>query len=328
MDEPRITAIEYDEAACSVREVQDLKTCTTNGHGGVVWINVDGIHEAAAIEEIGRQFKLHPLVLEDVMNAGQRPKVEEYDDCVFIVIKTLDWDNAQERIMIEQVSIVLGKGFVLTFQERAGDVFDGVRDRIKNNKGKIRRVGADYLTYALLDAVVDHYFLAVEKMDELIDDVEATLTDNPARVDATELHLLKREVLVLRKTLWPAREVVGTLSRADVGDLIAPATEVYLRDVYDHVLQVSETIDVMRDILAAMVDVYHSALSTRMNEVMKVLTIISTIFIPLTFIAGVYGMNFENMPELKWHYGYFASLGVMTGVAVGMFVYVKRQKWL
>ncbi len=327
-DAAKLTVIEYDEDVYSQRELKDFTSCREfPGRDTVTWINVDGIHEGAAIEGLGQAFGLHPLVLEDVMNVGQRPKLEEYDDCIFLVLKMLDYDPQREQIVVEQISMVLGKNFVITFQERVGDVFDAVRDRIKNKLGRVRKAKADYLAYRLVDAIVDHYFVALDAMGDLIERLETDMGHDAVRVDAKEMHTLRREALYLRKAIWPARELLGTLSRVDDHDLISDGTQVYLRDVYDHVLQVTETIEVQREILQSMLETYHSALANRMNEIMKVLAIISTIFIPLSFIAGVYGMNFEHMPELHHWMGYPAVLLVMAAVFAGFVVYFKRKGW-
>ncbi len=333
MDAPRMTVIEYDDKVFSTRELAAVKDAPDHCRAydereTVVWINVDGIHEAAFVDELGKRFGLHPLVLEDVMNAGQRPKLEEYDDCLFCVLKMLDVDEDTGHLMVEQISIVIGKGFVLTFQERDGDVFEGVRDRIKNHKGKIRKMGADYLAYALIDAIVDHYFVALETMTELVEDLEHRMQEHLDRIDVKEIYTLKREILFLRKTIFPAREVMGELARHEESDLISSAVDVYFRDVHDHVLQVSESLDTTREMVVSMLEQYHSSQGTRMNEVMRVLTVISTIFMPLTFIVGIYGMNFDNMPELRKEYGYFACIGVMALVALGQIIYMKRNRWL
>ncbi|MDP2340617.1 MAG: magnesium/cobalt transporter CorA [Deltaproteobacteria bacterium] len=333
MDTPRITCIEYDDQLLTVRVLPDLREAKAQcrahpDRNTVVWINIDGVHEAHFIEELGALFGLHPLVLEDVMNVGQRPKLEEYDDCLFCVLKMLDVDDDSGVVMVEQISIVLGKGFVLTFQERAGDVFDGVRDRIKNHKGKIRKMGADYLSYALIDSIVDNYFVVLDNMSELVEELEQRLQDNPEKVGGNDIHVLKREMLYLRRSILPAREVLGQLARHDENELITDAVDVYFRDVQDHVLQASEALETTREMLGSLLEIYHSTQSNRMNEIMRVLTVISTIFMPLTFIVGIYGMNFEHMPELKWEYGYFVCLGVMVVVAAGMFTYMKRTRWL
>lgn len=333
MDAPRLTVYEYDDNVISVRELKSIDNAPEQcreykERKTVVWINVDGVHDATFIEELGKRFGLHPLVLEDVMNVGQRPKLEEYEDCFFCVLKMLDVDDEQGQVMIEQISVVIGKGFVLTFQERSGDVFDSVRDRIKNHKGKLRKMGADYLAYALIDAVVDNYFVALDVMTEFVDDIEQRLQDDPGKIDAKEIYTLKRELLYLRRSLFPAREVLGQLARHDESEIIGDTVDVYFRDVHDHVLQVTDSLETTREMMVSMLDMYHSSQANRMNEVMRVLTVISTFFMPLTFIAGIYGMNFDNMPELHQSYGYYGCLVVMGVVGVGMLVYMKRKRWL
>lgn len=329
MDQPKITVIEYDETAYSCREIADCTECRVfPDRETVTWINIDGVHEAKLVDELGRSFGLHPLLLEDIMNTGQRPKLEEYDDCIFIVLKMLDVDGEADQIMVEQVSLIIGKTFVITFQERAGDVFDGVRDRIKRSLGKIRKSGADYLAYRLIDAIVDNYFVALDTMGDLLEEMEDRITESPGAVEGRELHVLKREMLYLRKAIHPARELLGSLSRIEDRDLVREPTLVYLRDVYDHSVQVAETLEVQRDILASMLDVFHSATANRMNEIMKVLSIVSTIFMPLTFIAGIYGMNFEYMPELKVPWAYPAVLALMVGAGAAMLVWFRYKRWL
>ena len=333
MDTPRITLIEYDEQVCTVQELPNLKEAkahcrTHDDRNTVVWVNIDGLHDAAFIEELGRVFGLHQLVLEDVMNVGQRPKLEEYEDCLFCVLKMVDVDNATGKVMMEQISIVLGAGFVLTFQERDGDVFDSVRDRIKLHKGKLRKMGSDFLAYSLVDAIVDNYLLVLDNMTDLVDNIEQQIYSLNHQVNVHDIYMLKRELLMLRRWLLPAREVVGQLARHDESALINATVAVYFRDVHDHSLQVGESLETSREMLASLLDAYHSSQGNRLNEVMRVLTVISTIFMPITFIAGVYGMNFENMPELKSQAGYFACLGVMLVVAVALIGYMKKHRWL
>jgi magnesium transporter len=328
VDETRISVIEYNDAAYSSREIKDLSSVRTfPDKETVLWVNVDGIHDAKTIEQVGEIFNLHQLVREDVMNAELRPKLEEHEDCYFIVLKMLDYDKEQSRIMVEQVSIVLGENYVITFQERVGDVFDGVRARLRENAGKIRKNKADYLAYRLIDAIVDHYFVALEAMSEFVEEVETQVAEDPIKVDARDLHTLKREALYLRRAISPARELLGTLARTEDETILRPTTMPYFRDVYDHIVQVSETVETVRDILSSMLDVYHSAISNKQNEVMKVLAIVSSIFIPLSFIAGVYGMNFEHMPELKIWWAYPAVLTLMALVGLGITVYTKRKRW-
>jgi len=279
------------------------------------------------IEKIGTHFGIHPLVLEDIVNTGQRPKMEDFEDYIFLVVKMLTCDQSQSDMNTEQVSLLLGPNFVISFQERQGDVFDSIRDRIRNSKGRIRKEGADYLAYVLLDAVVDGYFIVLESLGERIETLEDQVIENPTTETLQVINGLKREMIVLRRSVWPLREVIGALERGGSA-LIHKATGTYLRDVYDHTIQVADTIDSYRDMIIGTRDTYLSSLSNRMNEVMKVLTIIATIFIPMTFIAGIYGMNFQFMPELGWRWSYFVVWGVMIAVAGVMIAYFKRKDWI
>jgi len=294
---------------------------------GVLWINVDGVHDAAVVQALGEAFGLHPLVQEDVLHTNQRPKLEDFGDYLFIVIKMIQWNEGNGDLDVEQVSLVLGEGFVLSFQERPGDVFGPLRERIRTGKGRIRSVGAGYLAYSLLDAVVDGYFVVLEKRAERIDVLEDELVSHPDQDVLKEIHRLRRGGLLLRKAVWPVRELVGALGRLE-SPLIDEPLAVYLRDLYDHCVQVIDITETLREMLSGMLDTYLSSMSNRLNEVMKVLTIIATIFIPLTFIAGVYGMNFKNMPETGWRWGYATVWAVMLAVGVGMVLYVKRKKWI
>jgi magnesium transporter len=324
----RVTVIDYDEQNIQEREVEDLGECLSyRDKPSVTWINIDGVHQTSVIEEIGEQYGVHPLVLEDIASTGQRPKLEDFRDYVFVVLNMLSLDEAGSGVQAEQVSIILGSNFVVSFQERPGDVFDHVRERIRNARGRIRKMGADYLMYALLDAVVDNYFLILEKLGERIENMEEDLVSDPTPALLKAVHNLKRELIYLRKSVWPLREVLSQVLRGETS-LVQEATSIFLRDVYDHTIQVIDTVETFRDMASGMVDMYMSSVSNRMNEVMKVLTIIATIFIPLTFIAGIYGMNFEHMPELKWGWAYPAALAVMAAVAVVMIIYFRRKRWL
>ena len=293
----------------------------------VTWINIDGLQEVGIIEKIGAHFGIHPLVLEDILHTGQRPKAEDLGDYLFVVLRMLYYDEREDVMISEQVSLLLGPNYVISFQERGGDVFNPIRERIRNSKGHIRKGGADYLAYALLDAIVDHYFVILEKLGEKIESLEEELVTNPTPETLQTIHTLKRELIFLRKSVWPLREVISGLER-EASPLITEPTGIYLRDVYDHTIQVIDTIETYRDMVSGMLDIYLSSVSNRMNEVMKVLTIIATIFIPLTFIAGIYGMNFKYMPELEWHWGYFLVLLVMTIIIAFMVFHFKRKKWL
>jgi len=288
---------------------------------------VDGIHQVEVLELLGECFGLHPLVLEDILNTDQRPKMEDFSEYIFVVLKTFSYNDQSDEVEPEQISLILGPSLVLSFQERAGDVFDPIRERIRNGKGRIRRMGADYLAYALLDSIVDHYFIVLEQVGEDVEFLEEELVTNPTPETLQTIHNLKREMIFLRKSVWPLREVIGALERGE-SSLIKESTGIYLRDVYDHTIQVIDTIETFRDMISGMLDIYLSSVSNRMNEVMKVLTIIATIFIPLTLVAGIYGMNFQYMPELGWRWGYPIVWLVMLVIGAVMLVYFRRKKWL
>lgn len=330
----KITVFDYNETDIKEHEVKNLQQCfPLKDSKNVSWINVDGIHDLDLIEKLGFCFELHPLILEDIVNTSQRPKLEDFENCLFIVLKMLEFNDEKREIEAEQVSLILGHNFVISFQETEGDVFDGIRERIRSAKGRIRKMGADYLAYVLIDAVIDNYFVIMEKMGEKIEGMEDELVNDPTPEKLQSLHALKRDTIFLRKSVWPLREVVNAMDRTTT-NLIKKSTHVYLRDVYDHTIQVIDNVETFRDTLSGMLDIYLSSLSNRMNEIMKVLTIFAAIFIPLTFIAGVYGMNFNsgsspfNMPELNWRFGYFFAWGLMITVAVVMLAYFKRKKWL
>ena len=326
-EEVKITIMDYDETHFQEREAKTIEECLPfKDKPTITWINVDGLHQVEIMERIGDCFGLHPLVLEDILNTGQRPKMEDFDDYVFVVLKML-YDDQNNGIATEQISLILGPSFVVSFQERTGDVFNPIRERIRSVRGRIRKMGADYLAYALLDSVVDNYFVVLEKLGEKIEFLEEELVANPITDTLQIIHDLKGELVFLRKSVWPLREVISGLERGESA-LIQESTGIYLRDVYDHTIQVIDTVETFRDIISGMLDIYLSSVSNRMNEVMKVLTIIATIFIPLTLIAGIYGMNFQYMPELGWRWGYPLVLLVMVAVGVAMMAYFRRKKWL
>jgi magnesium transporter len=293
----------------------------------VTWINVDGLHDVNVVEKMGAHFGIHPLVLEDIVNTGQRTKAEEFENYIYIVLKMLVFDETVDHIAAEQVSLILGPHFLISFQEKEGDVFDFVRERIRKARGRIRKSGCDYLAYALMDAVVDHYFVILEKLGDKIELIEDQLLEKPTPRILEDIHHLKREIIFFRKQVWPLREVINNLIK-DPSELIQETTDIFLRDVYDHTFQVIETIESFRDVLSGLSDLYLSTVSNRMNEVMKVLTIMATIFIPLTFIAGIYGMNFEFMPELKWRWAYPGLWVVLILIFVSMIAWFKRKKWI
>lgn len=326
--EVKITLIDYDETNFQERNPKTIDECAAlKDKATVTWINIEGLQQSDIIESLGGCYGLHPLVMEDILNTGQRPKIEDYKDYLYIVLKMLH-DKETEGTVTEQISLVLGPGFVLSFQEGIeGDVFNSVREKLRNSKGRIRGMGADYLAYSLIDAIVDNYFVILERTGEWIEDLEDELLAHPSTQTLHEIHQLKREMIFLRKAVWPLREVIGAMEREESSLITAP-TRIYLRDVYDHTIQVIDAIETSRDMLSGMLDLYLSSISNRMNEIMKFLTIIGTIFIPLTFIVGVYGMNFEFMPEIKWRWGYFAVLAFMLGISVVMLLFFKKKKWL
>ncbi len=327
-DMVRITVIDYNEAGVEERRLERVEdSFAYRDKDTVTWLNVDGLHQVEVIEKIGAHYGLHPLVMEDILNTRQRPKIDEHEGYVVIILRMLTYVEKTKHIDDEQVSLVLGSNFVLSFQESEGDIFDPVRERIRNGKGRIRRMGADYLAYTLLDAVVDEYFPIMERLGDRMEVLEQELISDPTVTTLHEIYNLKRDLIALRKSVWPLREVTDRLERRE-SPLIKPDTAVFLRDVYDHTVQVIDTVEVHRELVSGMLDTYLSSLSNRMNEVMKVLTIIATIFIPLSFVAGLYGMNFVNMPELQNPWGYFMALGIMVALALTMVAFFRRKGWL
>ena len=292
------------------------------------WLDVQGLGSESILKQIGQIFKLHPLLLEDVVNVPQRPKVEDYNEQLIIIVHLVEPKPEEDGFYSEQISFVLGKKYLLTFQEEPNhDCFNPVRDRLKNNKGKIRTSGVDYLTYLLLDTIIDSFFPVLEDYGERIEELENEVVFNPTRHTLEKIYKIRRELLALRRAIWPQQSVITTLMRSG-SNLVSSDVEIYFRDCYDHVIQLLDIVESYRELSSSLMDVYLSSMSNKMNEVMKVLTIVSTIFIPLSFIAGVYGMNFEYMPELKWKWGYFLSLGIMGTVALGLIIFFWRSGWL
>jgi magnesium transporter len=324
----KITIMDYDEAHFQERETKTVEECFAfKNTPGITWINIDGLHQIDVLEKLGECYGFHPLVLEDILNTDQRPKMEDYGDYLYIVLRMLSYKDQGTEIETEQVSLILGENFVFSFQEKEGDSFDPIRQRIRNNKGRIRKMGADYLAYALIDLIVDNYFIIMEKLGETIEFLEEELVTRPVPETLRTIHQLKRELIFLRKAVWPLREVIGSLQRGEL-TLIQETSRVYLRDVYDHTIQVIDTIETFRDMISGMLDIYLSSVSNRLNSVMKVLTIIATIFMPLTFLAGIYGMNFKNFPELEWRWSYPFFWLVAALITISMLLYFKKKKWL
>ncbi|WP_028584046.1 magnesium/cobalt transporter CorA [Desulfogranum mediterraneum] len=293
----------------------------------ISWIQVTGIHDPDSIDALGSYLQLHPLVLEDIMNSGQRPKLEEFDDYIFIVLKMLFVDGTGKGIDVEQVSLILGPGYVISFQESARDLFEPLRQRIRQGKGRVRKMGADYLAYSLMDSIVDQYFVLLEQMGEVVDSLEASIVEEPELETLQTIQQIKRQLLHFRRAVWPLREIVAGLQR-DGGALISEEMFAFLRDLHDHTIQVMETLETFHMTISEAMDLYMSSLSIRMNQVAQILTIMATIFIPLTFISGVYGMNFKHMPELNHPWAYPACLLFMLLIAAGMILFFRRKRWL
>lgn len=322
----KITLIEYNETQFIEKNFYDFSECLESVDQNMVkWINVDGIHKVELIEAIGKHYKVHPLTLEDIVNTNQRSKFEDYDTYVVSIMKMIYYDD---EIRSEQLTVILMDGMVISFQEiHGGDAFDMIRNRIRQGKGRIRKMGADYLAYALLDAVVDCYFTILEKFGDRIELLEEELMEEPTKETLKQLHFMKREMIFLRKAVWPMRELINNLERSET-ELIKPSTDIYLRDLHDHSVRVIDTVETFRDLLSGMMDIYLSSVSNRMNEVMKVLTIITTIFVPVTFIVGVYGMNFDFMPELHSKWGYPLTWMVILVTIGSLLIYFRRKKWM
>lgn len=325
----RVTLIDYNEQQFQEKQVDDIEQCfKLRAEPTVTWINVDGIHDVQLIVKLGGGFGLHDLVLEDIVTVWQRPKFEDYEDYFFVVFKMLTYNEQKKSLQSENVSLILGKNFVLSFQETVGDVFEQIRDRIRTAKGRIRKMKSDYLVYSLIDATVDHYFDVLEKLGERVELLEEEVVDRPTSKTLQEIHSLKSEMLFLRKSVWPLREVINNLQKTE-SELVTNGTSLYLRDVYDHTIQIIDTIESYRDTVSGMLDIYLSSVSNRMNAVMKVLTVIATIFMPLSFLAGVYGMNFKHMPELQWKWAYPAGFWAIAVMVVGaMLFYFRKKNWL
>ncbi len=327
-DKTTISAINYSENEFQeniVKNVQELAPYLESRES--TWIRVQGLQQTEIIEAIGTLCKIHPLFLEDIVNTSQRPKAEDAGDYFFVIIKILSYDDERGSIKIEQFSFILAPNFLLSFEEKSGKIFDSVMERIKTGKGRIRKGGTDYLAYCLIDIVVDNYFGLLEKLGEKIELIEEDLVTNPTPEILSQIHNLKIDMIFLRRSVWPLREVINTLALGE-SNLIKESSRLYFRDVYDHTIHIIDTMETYRDIVSGMLDIYLSSISYKLNEIMKILTILATIFIPLTWIAGWYGMNFKNMPELEWRWGYPMVIGVSIAVVTGMLLFFRRKGWL
>ena len=324
----KIRVLEYDEMNFQEKELETIEGCFLfKEQPTVTWVHVEGVHQVELLAKMGECFSLHPLVMEDILNTDQRPKMEDYGEDLFIVLKMLAYNDKTGEITAEQVCLFLRASSILSFCEGEGNVFANVQERIRSGKGRLRKTGADYLAYTLVDIIVDNYFVILEKLGERVETLEEKLLTAPTTLTLQKIQRLKREMIFLRRWIWPLREVIGGLERGE-SSRIQESTRIYLRDVYDHTIQVMDTIEIFRDMLSGMLDIYLSSLNNRLNAVMKVLTIIATIFMPLTFIAGVYGMNFKHFPELEWRWGYPGVLLMMAIIAGIMLMTFKKKKWL
>jgi magnesium transporter len=329
-----VDVLDYTDSDFTEKYVDNIEECFPFKESPTMsWINITGIHETDIVEKIGEHFNMHPLVLEDIVNTGQRPKMEDAGEYIFIVLKMLYKADEDGELTAEQVSILFGNKWVITFQEKPQDVFEFVRQRIKRTVPRVRFMTADYLAYALIDTAVDHYFLALEDIGERIEALEDEIANRPKPESLATIRELKKQLIFMRKAVWPLREVIGGLERSE-SKLIKDSTEPYLRDLYEHTIQVIDTVETFRDMVSGLLDLYHTGVSNRMNEVMKVLTIFATIFIPLGFLAGVYGMNFDtgaspfNLPELGLRFGYPMFWGAVVLVAGSLLWFFRHKRWL
>jgi magnesium transporter len=324
----KITITRYNENTITERELDAITECQmTADPGEVVWINVNGISQVKNLEKLGECFKIHPMVLEDILDVGDRPKIEDYEDYLFIALKTINFTPDANEIKAEQVSLILGPHYVLSFCEGDRDLFLPIRERLLQGKGRIRKLGADYLAYSLIDLIVDSYFVELDIFSDKVESLEDEVVVRPSPDTLREVHRFKNDMIMLRKSLWPLREVIARLDRRE-SPLISEGLTIYLKDVYDHTIIAIETVETYRDILSGMLDIYLSSMSNRLNQIMKVLTIIATIFMPLTFITSLYGMNFKNMPELEWRYGYYSVIAVIVVVSTSMVLYFRKKQWI
>ena len=324
----KITIIEYDEKYLQEKEVKSIEEIfPLKKKPTITWINIDGIYNLDIIKRIGKEFSLHPLVLEDIVNAEQRAKLEDFVDYIFIVLKIPYYDDKAMKVRMEQISLIIGENFVISFQERGEDIFYLIKRRLKSTRWRIRALGADYLAYSLIDLIIDNYFIILENLEDRIEDLEEKLVEEPTSETLHIIHLLKRDITFLRNSVWPLREVIKILEKGELS-LIQEATKIYFRDVYDHTIWVIDTIERYREMITGMLDIYFSSVSDKMNKIMMFLTIIGTIFLPLTFITGIYGMNFRYMPELKWPWAYPSVLIFMFFISIGMLLYFKKKRWL
>ncbi len=323
-----INLIEYDKASYCERVITNIEECLAcEPPQAIRWWEIKGLYQEVIIEKIGQHFGIHPLVLEDILNVHERPKAEDFENYIFIVLKALIWDEEKKEVEQQQISFILGKNFVISFQEKNNTIFEPIKQRIKIPQSRIRSMGADYLLYALMDIIIDHYFVVLENIGEITENLEDKLLVRPDKGTLRQIQHLKRKLILLRKSIWPLKEAISFIEKSE-SELVTRETALYFRDVYDHTVQIIDLIETFNDQLTGMLDIYLSSLSNKMNEIMTLLTIIATIFIPLTLITGIYGMNFRYMPELNWKWGYPTVLIIMLVIGLGMLFYFKKKRWI
>ena len=327
LSETQLYYFNYNVDFFEEKKITSLSELPAISENSTLWLNIEGIHHAEALKEIGDHFKLHPLLLEDILNTDQRPKFDEFEDVVALILRMYYSNSSENLLEGEQVAIVLGKGFVLSFQEKPGDIFDPVRERLRKSSGRIRTRKSDFLLYALTDIIIDHYFLLIENLGDKVEFLEEEIFSKPSEDNLEQIHVLKRELLTFRRNTFPLREAISQIQRSPT-ELIEVDTHRFLTDAYDHIINIIDLLENYRELNSGLKDIYMSGVSLRMNKIMQVLTIVSTIFIPLTFIAGIYGMNFENMPELGWHYGYMGVWVIMLLTVVVMLFFFRKKRWL
>jgi magnesium transporter len=327
IEKTKISIMDYSPDQIREKEVAHIEECFPfMDEPSITWINIDGLHETELIEKIGHYFDVHPLILEDILHTGIRPKIEEFETFIYIVFKMLCYDEPTGEILDEQFSLILGTTFVISFQEREGDIFDSLKDRIRNEKSRIRKKKADYLTYALIDTVVDNYFIILDILEDKIEALDEELFTSMSKETFHSIIQMKKKLIGVRKAVLPLRELINSIQKKDLS-MIEESNMIFFKDIHDHVFQIQESIDTCRELVSGLHDTFLANANNKMNEIMKTLTITATIFIPLTFIAGIYGMNFKHMPELDWKWGYFGVWGLIIGVVAGMFYYFKKKDW-
>ncbi|MGB5538867.1 MAG: magnesium/cobalt transporter CorA [Gammaproteobacteria bacterium] len=326
--ETRVSVVDYTRERCKEHVAHSIEDITQyRNTDSVTWVNVEGLINVELIDAIGQQFDIHPLVLEDILNTHQRPKFEQYDDYLFLVFKVVYSAEDGVSVNYEQASVLILNDYVFTFKEKQDDIFEPIKARLRNQKGRFRSMGADYLAYTILDTVVDLYLSLQDYLDKVIESVEDDLLATPDTTTLANIQRIRRELIFLRRSSAPLRDLLNGILRSD-SELISDSTLIYFRDVHDHVMRVTDAFETYRDMMTGLMDIYNSTISNRMNEIMKVLTVFASIFIPLTFLTGIYGMNFDYMPELKWHWAYPVIWVGFILITLLLLVYFKRKKWL